>query len=431
MRRHFLRVYLALATVALLLVVVASAVLHRQFVHRVDGEIEAALEQPVERLRERLDYDRFRRHDHRRAFEELVQTRLGMPARVIPLRDIDFGTPDQRDRVMANEVVTVRTEGHRATVARLTDEVAVIIGPVPDRGNGRFILIQAVTFGALLLGLGIGVVISLRPLERRLSGIADVADALGDGAWDARAEVRGDAMDGVAQRFNTMAERVGAQVEEHRALLGAVSHELRTPLARLYLLLDDAADADTATRDRALERMDRSLSEMNEIVEELLAWARVDAGTLDRETVDLDALVASVRDGLGELADGIEVDARGAPESASIDVRGARHVLRNLMGNALRYARTRVEVRVTRAEDAVRIVVDDDGPGIPSEDRERVFEPFVTLDPARSNTRGAAGLGLAIVERVARAHGGRACCETAPLGGARFVVTLPAGTDDA
>ena len=425
MRRHFLRVYLALAASGLLLVLAASAVLHHQFVRRVDGQVEAALERPVERLRDRLDRSGLHRPEHRRAFEAMVQGRLGLPARVVPMHDVAFPTAELRDRVMADEVVTIRDRGHRATVARIADDIAVVIGPVPDPGNGRFLVVQGLTFGALLLGLGVGVLVSFRPLERRLSGIAAVADRLGDGHWDARAEVRGDAMDGVATRFNAMADRVGAQVDEHRALLGAVSHELRTPLARLFLLLDDAADDEAARRNRALDRMDRSLTEMNEIVEELLAWARMDAGSLQREPLALDVLVSEVGEAMGELTADHELDARGVAETAMVDLRGARHVLRNLIGNAARYAASRIEARVSLVDGVVRIVVDDDGPGVAADDRERLFEPFVTLDPARTNTRGASGLGLAIVARVARAHGGSARCETSPLGGARFVVALP------
>lgn len=424
MRRHFLRVYLVLASIGLVLVVAASAVLHRHIVQRMDDQLEAALEQPVERLRQRLDRAHVHHPDQRRAFERTVRTRLGMPARVVPLDDVRFPSDALRDRVLADEVVTVRERGRRATVARITDDLALVVGPVPEPANGRFVAVQALTFATLLLGLGVGVVLSLRPLERRLSGLATAADRLGDGDWDARADLRGDAFDNLADRFNTMATRVGAQVEEHRALLGAVSHELRTPLARLYLLLDDAAETDPATRARALERMDRSLGEMNELVDELLAWARLDAGSLTREPVRLDALVDEVVAAHAELAGDVTIDVAATDRVVDLDPRGTRRVLRNLIGNATRYARQRVEVRVHVHGRSVHIVVDDDGPGVPADARDRVFDPFVTLDPARSNARGAAGLGLAIVDRVSRAHGGTARCEASPLGGARFAVTL-------
>jgi two-component system sensor histidine kinase RstB len=170
--------------------------------------------------------------------------------------------------------------------------------------------------------------------------------------------------------------------------------------------------------------MNRSLTEMTEIVDELLAWARMDAGSIERRSTPLHSLVDDVVAGFAELADALSIDVTCTDDVVALDQRAARHVLRNLLGNAIRYADERIEVRVVRDDGFVRIEVDDDGPGVARSDRDRIFDPFVTLDPARSNARGAAGLGLAIVDRVARAHGGSARCDASTLGGARFTVTL-------
>ena len=104
-------------------------------------------------------------------------------------------------------------------------------------------------------------------------------------------------------------------------------------------------------------------------------------------------------------------------------------MVRNLVDNAARHADARVEVALRDGGDHVDLIVEDDGPGIPEDQRERVFERFVRLDEARSRDAGGSGLGLAIVKEIVSAHGGTVAVSTAGLGGARFVVRLPAATD--
>lgn len=102
-----------------------------------------------------------------------------------------------------------------------------------------------------------------------------------------------------------------------------------------------------------------------------------------------------------------------------------RRAVQNLLGNALRHAHSRVVVQLREAPGGVRIAVEDDGPGVPESQRERIFEPFSRLDETRSKSSGGYGLGLAIVRRIAERHGGRIACGAAALGGARFELELP------
>ena len=117
-------------------------------------------------------------------------------------------------------------------------------------------------------------------------------------------------------------------------------------------------------------------------------------------------------------------------DCASMTVMGVPHLLRravlNLVTNAVRHARERVRVTGSAAADGVQLHVDDDGPGIPVGERERIFEPFRRLDDSRSADAGGAGLGLAIVQRIMSVHGGRVLVGDSPLGGARFTLVFPA-----
>ena len=160
----------------------------------------------------------------------------------------------------------------------------------------------------------------------------------------------------------------------------------------------------------------------------LLAWADEDAIRPARRPVDLDDLVFEEARRLRERRDGPRVDSGGVSAGRVLgDEDALRRVVRNLGENAARHARSRVVLTLGEAGGTVRLDVDDDGPGVPEEDRARIFDRFVRLDEARARGEGGAGLGLAIVSELVTAHGGTVRVGTAPeLGGARFTVMWPA-----
>ncbi|MGH8890486.1 MAG: ATP-binding protein, partial [Acidothermaceae bacterium] len=158
---------------------------------------------------------------------------------------------------------------------------------------------------------------------------------------------------------------------------------------------------------------------LSRLVDDLLLLARLDSGAPRRaELVDIAALVGSPD---GSDTPGVDLFVEGDPVAL-------RRMLDNLVVNARRYANGRVDVAAHRDGADVVITVDDDGPGIPSGDRERVFERWLRLDDSRGRDDGGAGLGLAIVRSIAQAHGGDAELDTSQLGGLRAVVRLPATT---
>ena len=165
---------------------------------------------------------------------------------------------------------------------------------------------------------------------------------------------------------------------------------------------------------------------MQRLVEQLLLLTRADEGAVavHRRDVDLDDLALAEAAG---CANGLDVDTSGVGHGR---VRGDRaalgQVVRNLVDNAARHARRGRGGGRVRDGDRVVLIVDDDGPGIPEDQRERVFERFVRLDEARARDAGGSGLGLAIVEEIVPAHGGEATATASALGGVRFSISLPA-----
>ena len=229
----------------------------------------------------------------------------------------------------------------------------------------------------------------------------------------------------LARTMNSMLDRLEETSLRQRRFVSDASHELRSPVAvirtQLEVALRRGEDTDwTAVAHRVLAEDQR----LEEAVGELLELARSEEGEEVRlADVDLDEIV------LDEVA-----RPRRIPVDPSHVSAGRVHgnaaqltsVVRNLLDNACRHATTRVDVHVSVDGPEVVLVVDDDGPGVPPEERERVFERFTRLDEGRSRDAGGVGLGLAMVRTIAERHGGHVAIEDAPIGGARFVVRLPA-----
>ena len=218
--------------------------------------------------------------------------------------------------------------------------------------------------------------------------------------------------------FNLMRARLDRYVRDRTAMLAAVSHDLRTPITSLRLHAEFVEDAETKTKILA------ALDEMQRMTEDALAFIREDMQREETRTVDLPALVDSVAADLAELGHDIAV-ADSARVLAACRPAALRRALRNLLENAAGYG-ARATVRVEGDECAeVRIVVEDEGPGIPETELERVFEPFVRLEASRSRDTGGTGLGLAIARSIVRGHGGDIALENREGGGLRATLALP------
>ncbi|NCT99422.1 MAG: HAMP domain-containing protein [Comamonadaceae bacterium] len=292
--------------------------------------------------------------------------------------------------------------------------------------------------GLVALAVALGAYPIVRRLTKRLETLQKGVERWGAGDLSTRLSVNGqDEVAFLAKRFNVAAERVQTLLQSHKRLLANASHELRSPLARIRMGLALIGSDPSQQAQRA--EIARSIDELDQLIDEILLASRLDlsdpsdpAALGPEEEVDLLGLAAE------ECARaGAELEA--APAAGGVVVHGhaklLRRVLRNLLENARRYGRgagkADAEVRLGlsvresgRSRVAV-LTVDDHGPGVPPELRERIFEPFYRL-PGASEREGGVGLGLALVRTIVERHGGAVRCEDRPGGGARFVVTLPA-----
>jgi two-component system OmpR family sensor kinase len=295
---------------------------------------------------------------------------------------------------------------------------------------GLALKMEAVRYVIVALALLIPIAWWSRSHWQGLQALSKVADDFGAGRLSARARLKPSAsIYPLAERINHMAGRIEGLVETQTNLLHSVSHELRTPIARLEFALEllRSAAADPAL-DKRIAGMEGDLAELNSLVNELLAMTRLDSSqALQTATFALHPALQECVDSLEPLPARLGTSFAGDLGSMTGDRRLLARAVGNLLRNAQKYAAGQIAVSARRTPGgALEIVVEDDGPGIPEDERERIFEPFYRLDRSRDRTTGGFGLGLSIAHKAVALHGGAIRVDRSELGGARFTVTLAA-----
>jgi two-component system osmolarity sensor histidine kinase EnvZ len=299
---------------------------------------------------------------------------------------------------------------------QLSDGVLHIVAPKKRLFTSTTYLFVAMMTGSSLILFAIAMLFmrnQVRPIHR----LAAAADALGKGREVPSFRIQGATeVRQAATAFNLMRNRLQRQVSQRTEMLAGVSHDLRTPLTRMKLQLAMMGDAP------GISDLRDDVREMERMVEGYLAFARGEgteqpARTNLREVLD-DVTAAARRQG----AD-VTLASEGAM-TLTIRREAVRRCLANIISNATRHAK-RVEVSARRTADMIEICIDDDGPGIPADQRETVFRPFQRLDQSRNAETGGVGLGLTIARDVVHSHGGEIFLEDSPLGGLRARIRLP------
>lgn len=266
---------------------------------------------------------------------------------------------------------------------------------------------------------------ALAPVEEIRREVSRISDAQLDRRVPEPAG--NDEVSRLAATMNQMLERLDRARQRQQQFVADASHELRSPLASIRQYAEVARmHPDAVPRDELVEAVFEESTRMQELVGQLLLLARLDDRSSARQSVDVDLDDLVLASASSARSRGFRVDTSEAKPTRVVgDPVALRQVVDNLVDNACRFANQQVVVAVSDAADLVTLIVDDDGPGIAPEDRERIFERFVRLDSARARTAGGTGLGLAIVKEIVAHHDGMVRAESSPLGGARLVVTLP------
>ncbi|TQV89269.1 sensor histidine kinase [Aliikangiella coralliicola] len=224
-------------------------------------------------------------------------------------------------------------------------------------------------------------------------------------------------------------------INDQRDLMHAVAHELRSPIARFSFALELVEDSNQSPEDsKLIKDMHDSIDELEALIKEILSYSRLSHGKmiLNYEAVYPIDLITTITARLQSLYTQQEFCILN--DLADIELVADRRLLErafiNLLRNAARFAKNRVNITLHGDEEQITVVIDDDGIGIPPGKRERIFEAFTRLDPSRSRDSGGVGLGLAIVKKIVEKHEGEVTVGDSPMGGARFSVSLPLTSKD-
>ncbi|WP_353979555.1 ATP-binding protein [Salinicola endophyticus] len=343
--------------------------------------------------------------------------------------------PIQATRLDAGEVV-VRLDSSLSALyihARVGPDRWLRIGPLPSFEAMPLSLALSLLI-IVLITLAGAIYLIVWSVEGRVGRLERAATRIAAGHLNARVRVDGnDFLGRLGMALNGMAAQVQSLLRSQQEMIRAVSHELRTPVARIRFavqMLEDLYGEGHARKQ--LEGIDEDISELDRLIDEILTYAKLDSEnaqgvTLKTESLECRALAWRVLEILSPLhphltltvADGEELEVEAEP-------RYLQRAVQNLVANACRHAETQVCVKIHREPRAIRIDVEDDGPGVPEKDRIAIFKPFARLDDSRTRRSGGYGLGLSIVQKIMAWHGGNVVVDRSErLGGARFSLLLP------
>ncbi|MDK2779553.1 MAG: HAMP domain-containing protein [Pseudomonadota bacterium] len=367
-------------------------------------------------------------------FIRRVQPHFGYPLSVVGVEDLLLSDADYARMQYGDVLARLSIEGRQAeALAKLPGQPrALRLGPIEAFNPYSW---QAITVIAVIgfMTLGLGVYWVVNSFQIRLRKLEQATSRLAQGHLNARVAISGgDPVSRLGMAFNKMAEHIQRLISIQREMVRAVSHELRTPVARIRFgmqIIEDVADDPFVSKQ--LSGMDSDIQELDELIDEILTYARLEEGgpLLDFQRANVADIALQVVEEARPPAH-VSVSYAGDKTDdvvfAEVEPRYIHRAIQNLVGNAGRYATSRVRVSCAVGADTCRIDVEDDGPGIPEDEWDRVFTAFARLDDSRTRSSGGYGLGLSIVRRIAYWHGGRAMVgRSDDLGGARFTLIWP------
>ncbi len=358
-----------------------------------------------------------------------------------PLQSLSLDS-EQIGRLRADQSVVIISDG-RGSGASISifsakpnspNEI-LVIGPIPLFNWLPFQLAAGIAFLSLFI-LSLGVYGLIVPIQRKLHDINHALTKMQSGDLDVRLPIEGsDELANLSSSYNNMSDHIKRLIEAQRELMRAVSHELRTPVARIRFGLEMLTEEDDyENRAKQVAYIDQDIDALSQLIDEIMTYAKLEQGApcFEFQPIFLTQILEQIARETShlEIAKTKKFIVEIPPENLVVDAeyRYLHRVVQNLVGNALRYAQEKVILTAGIDENNFAfIAVEDDGMGIPEQDRSRIFEAFTRLDDSRTRASGGYGLGLSIVGRIAYWFDGEVHVDESPkLGGARFIMRWPA-----
>ena len=346
----------------------------------------------------------------------LSETLLPVDYKVVANPVPDAGRPQLAAAVI--EFLTIQLDDETRTQFALSDGHVIEIGSQALTGSTRPSLWIALSLLALLMLIAL----SLWALTRYLSPVQRVVDAADQLSLEQEMQPLDDSVGpalakDAAKSFNRMQSRIQAYLQERSLMIHALHHDMRHGLFKLQMRLEQIDD------EALRAKSSRNIEDLLEVLEDILAFADTDIGPDQRQNIRANAMLMNAADPHIDQGRNIRMDLIG-PHTVFANQTRLKRICGNLVDNAMAYA-NRLWISSQIEGDHYKIVFDDDGPGIPSEQRERMLQPFERMDSSRNRNSGGTGLGLAIVKRAVDRDQGALVLDDSPQGGLRVIVWLP------
>lgn len=366
-------------------------------------------------------------HQWNKTLKEL-DLNLSFNMRVEPMSKFSLEAPAQQ-RLQEGDIVAL--DSQYTFIQRIPRSHYVLaVGPVPYLFYlHEMRLLDMALMAFIAISLAFPVFIWMRPHWQEMLRLESAAQRFGEGHLEERIHFDStSSFERLGIAFNQMADNINALIASKKMLIDGVAHELRTPLVRLRYRLEMSDNLSDGER----SALNRDIGQLEGLIQELLTYARLDRPQTELKltTPDLNAWLDGYMLDARNVNPDHQLELNNQPgDYGSLDMRLMERVLDNLINNALRYCQNTVKVTLQLEGSQASLIVEDDGPGIAPDERSRVFEPFVRLDPSRDRATGGCGLGLAIVHSIAQAMSGEVKCEESDAGGARFCFRWPVWHD--
>jgi two-component system sensor kinase ParS len=363
--------------------------------------------------------------DERPAVAAALERELGFPVRFLP-EDAVVHAGDGAAAATREVFDAAGRSIYLRSSAALGGSIQIGPADLAARENGWLTLAPHLFY----LAIFVLVAVWLWPLIRDVDLLTSAAQEFAaDYRQPMSTEPKASTLRDLAASFDHMAARIASLIQGQKDLTSALSHEIRTPLARIKFAMAVIAEKTPVAAE--LGSIEQDVREIDRLIGAMLEFARPDHPdtALDWQSTPADAwLRATAAKALPR--EGQRITHRAPPTVVRMDPDRMALAASNLLMNASRYAQREIAIELAVSDHEHTLAVEDDGPGIPEADREKVFKAFTRLDDSRSRGTGGYGLGLAIVARIAVLHGGAARIETSRLGGARIVIAWPRVTTE-
>lgn len=424
MRKLFIQFYLLLMVCFLVMALLIGGVYRLTAERAMDKSLDDLMQGALSLLRSEL---RHTPPEQWAAKLEQIDSPLSFDIRVQPLQEAKASVEASARTALLDGDIIMLEEQDRFLQRLPQSDYVMVVGPIPYLSFLRELrLLDYLLIAVLGLSLAIPVFLWMRPHWRDLLRLEQTAHQLGEGNLSIRSQLAADSgLLRLGTAFDHMAGKLQTLIASRKQLTDGIAHELRTPLVRLRYRLELLESLPDTIR----EGITRDLSSLDGLIDEMLVYARLDRPepNVQLTTLAVEPWLRQRQQEWQPLMENLrlELDLPAPPKHWQGDALLLTRAVDNLIGNARRYARQRIRIRVLADDQFARLCIEDDGPGIEPAHYEQVFEPFMRLDPSRDRHTGGCGLGLAIVAGVMRAHGGQVVLGASSLGGASFTLSWP------